>query len=104
MPGLQLFSRLSPAEIERLALLSEELGEVQQAIGKIMRHGYESYHPDDPNTSNRAMLERELGDVNASIRMLASAQDIDMRSVGLHQKRKLKKVKQYLHHQPSGAL
>lgn len=40
------FNGLSPAETERLALLSEEMGEVQQAIGKILRHGYESIHPD----------------------------------------------------------
>jgi hypothetical protein len=36
------FNGLAPAETERLALLLEELGEAQQAIGKILRHGYES--------------------------------------------------------------
>ena len=36
------FNKLSAAEAERLALLLEELGEAQQAIGKILRHGYEN--------------------------------------------------------------
>ena len=35
------FNRLSPAEYERLAILAEEMGEAQQALGKIMRHGGE---------------------------------------------------------------
>lgn len=34
------FNDLSNAELERLALLLEELGEAQQVIGKILRHGY----------------------------------------------------------------
>lgn len=41
------FNGLTPAEAERLAMLSEECGEVIQIIGKILRHGYDSYHPDD---------------------------------------------------------
>lgn len=39
---MEHFNQLSPAEAERLALLSEELGEAQQAIGKILRHGQPS--------------------------------------------------------------
>jgi hypothetical protein len=61
------FNGLSPAEAERLALLLEELGEAQQVIGKILRHGYESHHPENPDDSNRALLEGELGDVMAAI-------------------------------------
>src|SRR5579872_899269 len=37
--------RLTPAQIERLALLAEECGEVMQAVSKILRHGYESRNP-----------------------------------------------------------
>lgn len=54
----QHFNQLTPAEAERLALLAEECGEVIQAIGKILRHGYESRHPDGGPT-NREALERE---------------------------------------------
>ena len=42
----QSFSNgLNDAEAERLAILLEEFGEAQQAVGKILRHGYESYDP-----------------------------------------------------------
>ena len=34
------FNQLTPAETERLAILAEECGEVIQAVGKILRHGY----------------------------------------------------------------
>jgi hypothetical protein len=53
---------LTPAQLERLAFLSEELGEAQQAIGKIVRHGYDSYNPLVlTNSNNREDLEKEIG-------------------------------------------
>ena len=54
-------NELTPAESERLALLSEEMGEAIQAIGKILRHGYESTGP-KTIVRNRTSLEKELGD------------------------------------------
>lgn len=45
---MKFSNNLSDAELERLAYLAEECGEVQQIIGKIIRHGYESYSPNDP--------------------------------------------------------
>ena len=62
---MEHFNKLTPAEAERLAMLAEECGEVIQVIGKIMRHGYDSYHPADPTTTNRALLGRELTDLYA---------------------------------------
>lgn len=38
----QHFNQLKPSEAERLACLIEECGEVIQAAGKILRHGYKS--------------------------------------------------------------
>lgn len=38
-------NNLTAAEQERLAILAEEMGEALQIIGKIIRHGYESYNP-----------------------------------------------------------
>jgi NTP pyrophosphatase (non-canonical NTP hydrolase) len=89
----QQFNGLTPAQAERLFYLLEELGEAQQAIGKILRHGYESRDPtkarqtfDDNrggqdgwrNTSptNRENLTSELGDVQRAIYMLCEASDI----------------------------
>jgi len=57
------FNELSPGQAERLAILLEECGEVVQICGKILRHGYESYHPKDYfETSNRELLRDEICD------------------------------------------
>jgi len=95
------FNQLTPAQAELLALLLEELGEAQQAIGKILRHGYESENPfieDGP--TNRESLERELGDVSAAIRLLAKAGDIDDNAIVRAEVSKLNRVAAFLHHQP----
>ncbi|HEY9146980.1 MAG TPA: hypothetical protein VIN36_09870 [Thiobacillus sp.] len=92
------FNQLTPAEAERLALLLEEMGEAQQIIGKILRHGYESRHPDGGDT-NRGLLEKELGDVRHAMILLCLADDLDKSAIHDHADRKAIKVCQYLHHQ-----
>jgi len=93
---------LSLAEVERLALLAEECGEVIQAVGKILRHGYESRHPDGGPT-NRELLERECGDVLAALDLLAAGQyagkDIDSGRIQAARQVKHSKIGRYLHHQ-----
>lgn len=91
------FNKLAPDETERLAMLAEECGEVIQIVGKILRHGYDSYHPANPRLSNRDLLAKELRDVNAVLMAMGrdelsgySVQDV----VGVWE-RKL----QYTHHQ-----
>lgn len=54
-------NKLTNKEIEALALLAEECGEVIQIIGKIFRHGLDSNWLDNP--TNRELLETEIGDV-----------------------------------------
>ena len=99
------FNNLTPAEAERLALLLEEMGEAAQVIGKILRHGYESYHPDDPNgPSNRTLLEKELGDVLAAIKLMDNADDIQWAVLTQRRIEKQIKVRRFLHHQPSSIL
>jgi NTP pyrophosphatase (non-canonical NTP hydrolase) len=95
------FNQLTPSEAERLAMLAEECAEVIQVIGKILRHGYASYHPDDPHgPDNQRLLEKELIDVFAVHIAMFDAGDI--RSPGVLEdvarKRWLKKL-QYTHHQ-----
>ena len=65
------FNKLTPAEAERLALLSEECAEVIMAIGKILRHGFESRHPNGGPT-NRQTLERECGDLRHAVLLMTS--------------------------------
>lgn len=59
------FNGLTPAQAELLAMLAEECGEVIQVVGKILRHGYESYHPDRPHITNHDLLAAELTDLSA---------------------------------------
>lgn len=90
------FNKLSPAEAERLAWLAEECAEVIQAIGKILRHGYESYDPSDlKHKGNRADLERELNDVLAAIGLMEKKGDISTPTAELPDGRTLR----YMHHQ-----
>lgn len=99
MSNNENFNQLTPAEAERLALLLEELGEAQQTIGKILRHGYESRNPNDPSSpTNRMQLERELGDVQAAISIMTRNNDISTSEIREWHDSKLKKVNQYLHH------
>lgn len=94
---MEHFNQLLPAEAERLAILLEELGEAQQAIGKILRHGYESRHPDGGEI-NRETLERELGDVHHA--MIRLCENKDLREEAIHEwaHKKSIKIEKYLHH------
>ncbi len=69
---------MTEAERERLAMLAEECGEVIQMVGKILRHGYDSYHPNDSQKiSNRELLIRELQDIEGVIYGMCINDDID---------------------------
>jgi NTP pyrophosphatase (non-canonical NTP hydrolase) len=93
-------NELSPAEVERLALLLEELGEAQQMVGKILRHGYESINPLNPaDDTNRARLENELGDVLVAIDFLLEYDDIKQWRLDDRKRVKHHKIWNWLHHQ-----
>jgi NTP pyrophosphatase (non-canonical NTP hydrolase) len=95
------FNKLNPSQAERLALLAEECGEVIQIIGKILRHGYKSTHPNDlGGDTNRALLENELGDVHAAEQLLTEASDVSLAAISAAFQRKKIRVQQYLHEQP----
>lgn len=72
---------VTPAERERLGKLTEEMGEVQQVIGKILVHGFVAVDFDGTVYDNRRDLEKELGDVGAAIRLMAVAEDVDPRKI-----------------------
>ena len=91
---------LSDAERERLAVLMEECAEAQHVIGKILRHGYESRHPNGGPT-NREMLERELGDIACAAHMLVAAEDLRGDVISEAEKAKRTKIVRYLHFQPA---
>lgn len=90
---------MTNAELERLAILAEECAEVQQIIMKVIRHGYESYNPFDENkTSNRRLLEKELGDLEFACSMILKAGDVSRMKIAEHASEKLGNIRKYLHH------
>ena len=92
-------SNLSAAEIERLAIIAEECGEVTQIVGKILRHGFNSYSPFDPKkVGNNVKLEKELGDILFIMNMCHEKGDIDMERIKYYAKEKSNRVNKYLHH------
>ena len=90
--------KLDDAERERLAVLMEECAEVQQVIGKILRHGYNSHHPDG-GPDNRSLLEIEIGHVLCAKRMMENAGDIQNANIYWGLAEKQNRVHRYLHFQ-----
>lgn len=90
---------MTNSELERLAILAEECAEVQQIICKIIRHGFESYNPfDETKTTNRDLLERELGDLSFAVNFCAENEDINLINVRGFIDKKRGNIKKYLHH------
>ena len=101
-------NRLTDAEAERLAILAEECGEVIQIVGKILRHGYDSYNPTvEPmkQIPNRRLLEKELSDLLWIISKMDEAVDINFpipqtnAILNARIRRKQASASPYLHHQ-----
>lgn len=102
MNPYQQFNELTAEEHERLVLLNEECAEVQKAISKILRHGYESTNPTIQNgPTNRSTLEDEIGDVLFCIDFLTDRGDLKRRRISSRRLQKERNVKPYLHHQKS---
>jgi NTP pyrophosphatase (non-canonical NTP hydrolase) len=95
-----MYSQLSDAEIERLAKLAEECAEVIQVVGKILVHGWNSFHPRDPEAvTNRAHLEEEIGNVTHMVNFMSSRGDISMDKVYASENEKRETIGKWLHHQ-----
>ena len=93
-------NQLSSAEDERLSILLEEMGEALQIIGKIKRHGYDSRDPTKTSSpTNRTMLEKELGDVLAAIKLMDVGQDVSLEGIEKRVPVKVAKLRRYHHHQ-----
>ena len=98
------FNELTDAERERLDILSEECGEIVQAIGKIGRHGYNSYHPSVPachDRNNRRDLEREIGDFMGTLDVMITEGDLDHVRISDARAKKVASIRmrRWTHHQ-----
>lgn len=67
-------NKLTPAELERLAYLSEECSEVIHIINKIIRHGYGD---ETTQYNNRDLLCREFVDVEKALYLMYVMGDIN---------------------------
>lgn len=102
LPGIAKahFNGLTPGELERLAILQEECGEVIRSIGKILRHGYESYHPNKvDHVGNRGELELELGDIYGTLSLMYENGDVSEKKIICRIPHKRARILQYAHHQ-----
>lgn len=90
---------VTDAQVERLAVLLEEMGKAAQVVGKVLRHGYAARHPDG-GMNNRELLERELGDVLCAVDLLQGALDVRGMEVQAARQDKHQRITKYLHHQP----
>ena len=93
-----MFNKLTPEELERLSILSEELGEAVQAIGKILRHGYDSCHP-DTRVGNREALTREAADVVVAVELLLLNCDLDRELIVKFAEQKILKAQKFMHYE-----
>lgn len=97
-------NQLTDAEIERLVLIGEEAAEVVQAVAKILRHGWESTHPDFPDFNNRSHFIKELGDLRGAVQLCFQAGDIPQPSYQYHALDKLHRMQKYLHYKENVSL
>jgi NTP pyrophosphatase (non-canonical NTP hydrolase) len=90
-------NKLTARQVEALAILAEECGEVVKVVGKILRHGIDSHHP-TTHIDNREYLENELGDVTAAIKIIIDEKIVTRQAVDDMCFDKLQRIGKYLHH------
>jgi len=87
---------LTPAQLERLSVLIEELCEAGQAVGKILRHGFESGWN---GSNNRRDLNEELGHVFWAMNLLVSKNELNIKDIVESRARKAARETNFLHYQ-----
>lgn len=96
------FNGLTDAQAERLSMLSEEAGEVVQAIGKILRHGYVATdHNQSPPVKhdNGAELAIELGQLIGIVDQMVMDGDLQWMVLAKAREKKWPDSLPYTHHQ-----
>lgn len=88
-------SVINNAVHERLVILDEELAESIQSSCKAKRHGLDSRWRGGP--TNKADLERELGQVLGVVELLIEAGDLDREAILDATIEKLEQVQPFLH-------
>lgn len=92
------FNRLSPDVAERLTLLAEEAAEVILAVSKIKRHGLQSRWPVNSGSTNREVLEKEIGHFELILVEMISRRDVDPLAINDSARAKRRTINSWLHH------
>lgn len=92
------FNKLTPQEDEVLSMLAEEAAEIIQIIMKTKRHGFGSYHPDNPYDDNRALIAKEIGDLLGVLDHALDHRMIDRDKVKNANDVKMLNAFHYMHH------
>ena len=95
------FNKLTEAELEAIAILQEECGEVVQICGKILRHGKYSYNPfdEEKKLTNQVLLAKEVADVLVAIDIAKlHFNHLSDSTLSAYKITKKVKLKNYLHH------
>lgn len=67
-------------------------------IGKILRHGFNSTDPtQDVAPTNRLLLAKELGDLQAAVALMTRNGDLDADEIASYAKDKLRRMTPWLH-------
>lgn len=90
---------LTPAQEERLNLLIEEASEVIQMATKILRFGYHSSHVNYGNVPNKALLEKEVGDLLCAVSLAVANDDMNQYSLNNNQNDKNRRMREFLFYQ-----
>lgn len=95
------FNGLSPTELEGLAIVNAQCGNVVNAVAKVMQHGLESnYHGQMPNT-NRVELVNAVADFEVAVMMLVKLGMLDKNRLDVAAARQIEFYrinKRLLHH------
>ena len=90
-------------EALNLTLLMEECSEVIQAVSKIVRFGWSTYNSEmSVPTCNKAILEQELGDLQAIITILEANGSVESNMVRRASLSKIERLGKYYTQPKSG--
>ncbi len=91
-------NKLTEAQEERLGVAVEEFGEALQAIGKIVRYGYDNQWLGEGPTKKQK-LEEEIAHCMIAINMLIATKDISLDALEQHYNKKKEFIQNHLLHQ-----
>ncbi|HVW78538.1 MAG TPA: hypothetical protein VHB45_13060 [Alloacidobacterium sp.] len=85
-------------ELERLGMIAEQCGRVAESIGRVVRHGWDRHNSSAPR-SNRTMLEREVGKLQAIIGFMIAQEDLRPRELLQWRDTEERSIPRFAHYQ-----